>query len=405
MKAFRTPELALGALLFCAPAAGAPPRSQTFEVGGPTPDFATVAEAIASALVQDGDVLLVHPGSGPAFTLDKALAILAPAGGSFFADAVVVKGVARFTLSGLHTRELAVEDVAERGRLHAVEVGVLLEDGYGGVYAAGETRISNCDELVVSDSHFQGSDACYPVAWEAGPAVEVSASRAVFAGCKLQGGKGAGEGCPEHYPTSGFALGVFAGSSVTLAGCDLFGGSSPWDASSPALRVDGATVSVRGSAGHLLSAPAPALAVDGDGTGHVTLSGLHWEPSALPAWVLTPPLAEPYLLLEGSGAPGSALAVDVFGPAGQPLLVAGSTRAALLLGLLPLADPVWFDPAGLFLLAPLVAAGQDTAVSVDLVLPSSPALAGLDAVFQALLVPIPGLPAALANPDDLVLAW
>lgn len=405
MSRFCRTELALAALLMSAPPALALTRSQTFEVGGPNPDFATVAEAIASAHVQDGDVLLVHPGSGPSFTLDKALAILAPAGGSFFADSVLVKGVSSFTLSGLHTRALSVEGVPLRGRLHAVEVGVFEKDGFGGVYSAGETHIAGCAELVASDCLFRGRDACYPVVPYAAPAVDVTGSRAVFAGCGFFGGKGAGAGCPEHYPTSGFALGVFAESDVTLAGCELLGGASPWDAASPALRVDGATVSVRGSAWHSISAPFPALAVDGDGTGRVSVSGVPWGPAALPAWVKTPLPAEPYLVLSGSGAPGTILLVEVFGPSGQPVLLAGSTGAALLHGLLPLADPVWLDPGQLLLLVPLVAAGQHTAVAVNLALPPDPTLAGLDAVFQAAFLPDPTSPGALSNPDDLVLGW
>jgi hypothetical protein len=403
----RIPRLAPAVIALVASAPGALlPLSETFEVGGPAPDFATVAEAIASVLVHDGDVLLVHPGSGPDFTLDKALAIVAPAGQSFFAGAVSVQGVARFTLSGLHTRTLSIADVTGRGRLHAVEVGVFLDDGETGTYAQGSTLIEGCAELVASDCVFRGNDACYPVASTAGPAVEVRAARAAFAGCLFDGGKGAGEGCPEHYPTSGFGLGAFAGSAVTLAGCSVTGGSSPWDASSPALRVDGASsVSVRGSASDGLSATGPALTVAGDGTGHVAVSGVHLFPSELPPWVEEPVPAEPYVELAGSAAPGGVLSVDVFGPAGELVVLAGALAPALLEGLLPLSDPLWFKPSSVVYLKALVAAGQDTPASASLLLPPGPSFAGLGVIFQAAFVGGSGVPTALTNPDELVLAW
>ncbi|MEM7307489.1 MAG: FG-GAP repeat protein [Planctomycetota bacterium] len=384
-----------------------PSSPEVREVGGPAPDFATVAEAIASPLVEDGDVLLVHDNAqAEGFTLTKALTILAPAGGSFSASPVVVRDVVAFTISGLETIDLTVEDVPFRARLNDVEVGGLTFDEYGGFFNFGRTRIERCGELVVAGVEFAADDACYPDVPYAGDAVRVEDSAVTFVACELVGGEGAGGFCTSHYPTSGAGLVLTGGSEATVVGSSLSGGWGPFDAHSPAVRVDeGSSVSVRGSSSHLLSAISPATAIGGDGTGSARLSGVTFTPAALPAWVTTPLPAEPYLELVGAGAPGTTVSAQLFGPAGQAAFLAASTGFGVEAGLLPVADPLWLDPGGIVLLLPLVTAGQEAATAVDLALPPGSSLTGFALALQAFLVEGAGLPAALTNVDDLVFGW
>jgi hypothetical protein len=89
------------------------PQVWTVDDDGPA-DFSSIAKAVLS--VSEGDVLLVQPGSYGAFTLDKSLAILAPAGATRPAVKGIstVDGASQCTLVGLSFEVLRLESVPGR---------------------------------------------------------------------------------------------------------------------------------------------------------------------------------------------------------------------------------------------------------------------------------------------------
>src|SRR4030095_5899711 len=83
--------------------------SWTVDDNGPA-DFASITAAVSSLFVQDGDTLLVEPGSYAAFTTSKDLAIVGNEGGAkpAVSGESHVDNVDSFTLAGLDLFELRV---------------------------------------------------------------------------------------------------------------------------------------------------------------------------------------------------------------------------------------------------------------------------------------------------------
>lgn len=377
------------ALAACLPLAG---QFWTVDDDGGA-NFASVAEAIASPLVADGDVLLIEPGFYASATLTKSLTLLgSQAGAQPSVAALTVDGVARFDLQNLAFLSLDITAVPGRSRVDGCTVisGMKIEDAAEltvtrslvegtNLTLCGETalRITGASNVQLVDSTFRGGDGFDEffegLAGYGGAAVFVwDTSRVWIAGCDLTGGGGS----DSNTPLWGFDPGE--GGDALLAGKDarvdvrgssfhvLAGGpQNYWDPSSP---IDGHAISL----GFGLT---PAVEYSG-----VTTSG-PVDPDAV---LVSPP--RPYLYVRGQTGPGETRRLYLYGPAGATALVATSFQDAF--AELPLVQtaPVWLDLTSLVELFPAALAGPDVAFNVVWIQPANPSLAGLAYLVQAVLV-------------------
>jgi hypothetical protein len=105
--------------------------------------------------------------------------------------------------------------------------------------------------------------------------------------------------------------------------------------------------------------------------------------------LLTPDPAEPFLVVAGDDSIGQRR-ILVFGPEGEPVVVALSLHPQLLT--LPglVEGDLWFDPSQILATLPLVSEGQDHPASLIIPIPYAPGLVGLAAITQALCPNFPG---------------
>ena len=358
-------------------------------------DFAEISAAIASPAVKPGDTLLVYNGGYASFDLTKPLRVVAPEGQGFYAPYSSVHDVTTFTLAGLGTRSLTIENVTERGTIDGCAVGVPIDDGAGGLPWLGSMVIRNSGEVLVSNTIIHGTDACYPFFDLASPGVWVEGSRAAFVDCEVYGGNGAGEGCDTHYPTAGEGLVAIAGSDVMLTASSLVGGTGPFNTTMPAVSVDGSVVEVRGSSWHRLEATPPAAPIAGT-PGAATVSGVTLVGAPLPAWVVQPVEARPYARLVG----GTTTVLELYGPVGASALAVAATAPELLPDAFPGLGAVWLDPASILAQGVLTLLGQDAAASV--LLPSGFPAPGTTLLVQAYIASSPAGHSYLTPPAQLV---
>lgn len=349
----------LAALLLAATLGGA---IWTVDDDGPA-DFASIQAAIDSALVLDGDVLLVYPGNHTGFELTKALDVLAATGASFVAREVVVRDVARFTISGLHAQHLTVRNVPGRARIDQCRVAwTIVEPNTPALLWSGRARFENCAQVLLTRSELRGSESCYPyVISNYDPALTLNASNAAVVDCVLYGGND--DICAGH-PVFRVSPAILAenGSDVTVSGCDLTGGDGVgfFVAGEPAVEVQDSVVRIRGESANQVRAGAggvtPAMAVDGSTSSSAEISGVSWSPPALPAWVVAPAPPAPFLVLHPAAGPGLPETLAFHGPLGSTAVVAFSRAPTFQ----PTAQgPQWISPAAPMRIVRIAGLGQD----------------------------------------------
>ncbi|QDU65404.1 FG-GAP repeat protein [Engelhardtia mirabilis] len=370
-------------------------------------DFTTIDEAIAAPQVQHGDSLLVVPGTYPGFALDKALDILAPLGGQVSVGDVTISDVPRFSLAGLAMRSLTVNEVPGHAVISECVVSATEFDPQTfAFYGVAHARVDDCAQLAIGDSTFAGGDACYPDGpSDAFSGLVITGSTVSIVGSTFHGGQAAPSGCEFHYPTSGAGIVALGGSDVTVTACDAYGGSgTSIESDSPAIFVDSSTVRVLGSSTHRLQSPLSPIVIVGSGS-LATVSGVTLDPPTLPAGVVTPVPAEPYLRVDGIAAPGGTVQVQAFGPAGLALVVQGQPGGASPLGTSPTGTPLWIDPSSPSVSVALVTVGQDAAVSFPLPSLADPALSGTTTTLQGWAPSQGGLGPYTTNPVEILLRW
>jgi hypothetical protein len=381
------------------------PGSRTWVVDDDGPaDFTTIGEAIASPRVGDGNTLLVHPGSYPAFTLDRELRIVAASGESFVVDACNVLGAPAFTIAGMRTQTTQVTGVPGRGVFDDCDFGVLIATEYGLIWQ-GWTQFAGCAQILVTRASFNGSEGCYPEWGTTKPGLQVSSSNLALVDCGIYGG--ADDLCNGH-PTDGAKPGLdISNSFATISGCTILGGqgiSSLGFPGAPAIEMNG-EMRIRGSACHHVRGGSGwgGFAPPITGSGVATISGVRYDTSGLPSWVDEPSPAEPYLRIVGDDTPGSTKTVELYGPPGRGARVLWGSAADLEL-LIPGLDPLWFDRSGVQGGTFVTAAGQDVPVSFPYPLPAT-ASPGDTMVFQAFFPAYPGQGPFLTSPGQIVIRW
>ncbi|TAJ11191.1 MAG: hypothetical protein EPO68_14670, partial [Planctomycetota bacterium] len=133
-----------------APVLALPAFATTWTVDDNGPAQFTTVDA-AQAAAQFGDVILVAPGTYPAFHLTKSLQVLGPASGSppHFSGTSTVVGPTLFTLAGLSLEVLQVSNVSGRG---VIDECVMAANNHAAVL-----KIANCDSLVVTRCSITGT--------------------------------------------------------------------------------------------------------------------------------------------------------------------------------------------------------------------------------------------------------
>ncbi|MCA8979754.1 MAG: hypothetical protein KDC14_06990 [Planctomycetes bacterium] len=361
----------------------APAAQWTVDTAVPA-DFDEIADAIASPLVADGDTLLVQPGDYASFTLTRDLRLIAPAGTEFTAPSVVVSGAHEVTIAGLSTPQLTLSNVTGRLTLDECVVGWwTLEPDTGVLVWQGECRVEFCNEVVIRDSRFHGSEGCYPELTTTRSGISALGSSLALVDCLLVGGLD--DVCSGH-PTEGSRPALDLDTCfATLSGCSLYGAADIMLGAAPAVLALDSDVRIRGSSAHVVRGGAQlsggnAPAVDGSNS-VATISGVTYDALPLPAWVTVPPVAEPYVRLAGSPAPGATIQVEVFGAAGESLqVIHGDVPRPFFL--FDDLDPLWFRRVSILGKTPLVGAGQEVAVGFALPLPPGAANTGDVTVFQ-----------------------
>jgi hypothetical protein len=374
------------------------PQTFTVDDDGPA-DFASIAAAIASPLVVDGDVLVVSPGSYASFTLDKALTLSAVAGTRFDTGNCTVQGVPGFAISGMRADTLHVEGVVGRGLVDDVHVGYqYFESGSGEILWFGRSRIVSCTDVQVTRSVLHGSDGCYPDVNSNHAGLQVIASTVAVSGCELVGGHEVppwSTWCGFH-PLFGWKAGLHAsaGSAVTIAASTLRAGAGYLGFEEGGLHLVDSTARVVGAPLHEIAGP--VAAVDGFNATAI-VSGVTLSPPGAPTWVTTPAPPEPYLGTTAPGGPGTSFDVQLFGEPGGVAFAALSVTPALFS--MPIGE-AWLSPAGLAWSGIFPLLGQSTASATTLQVPPNPAFAGETAILQGLV--LPGvLPGGLTNPTAI----
>jgi hypothetical protein len=409
----------LRALVLAAAPLLAPAAAQdhwTVDDNGPA-DFVSIAAAVGSALVQDGDVLLVEPGSYGFFATSKALAIIGRAGGAL----PMVSGLSRiedadsFTLAGIDLNELLVFRVPGRFAVEDCEIG------HTGTVGSWPTfLIEDCAEAVVSNSLLQGKSG--DEFFVESPGLWSINSRVALTNCEIHGGEGGDAGFG-GFPGQPGVL-VDGGSVVVIAGCSISGGNGgtsdpPFEPCSsqgaPAIEVFDSTLWVKGNASHVLDSgegcpQGDAFAIGGSAS-HVTVSGVTLEaPAFSPGLIssggsITEPMPpEPFLTLAGDPAPDATRRLNLYGPAGADTLVLLSVQP--LFASLPklVGGPLWLDPAGQILFLQVTLKGQSLSQNVLLPLPATGDFAGFVVWTQA-FVPAAASKWTALNPASLVLRF
>lgn len=383
-------------------------------------DFSSIQAAVASPLVQDGDVLRVGFGLYAPFTLTKRLTILGPA---TVADAVV-QGVTKlaspdgFDVSHLRFASLEVSNAAGRARVSHCRVGVDLPSV--GEFAC---RVTACAAVQFESTDVRGRPATSATDRPGGMRIE--GARVVFSAGTVVGGDGEscfGSSCQGG--DGGVGLEVLGASDVILVDAVVTGGAAgagscglshpcPNDGRAGDGMVVGlSTVRLRscgvatgpfqstfgGTPGFALSADAATVTASA-----TAFTGpLHLDETT----IVVPPAAEPTLALAGAPLVGAIAGLSVTdAPPSAPLLLLLSAAPGLV-DVPTYEGKLWIDPASPFVLV----AGSSTplgALDVLLPIPSDPTLVGLAVDLQAAFPTVPGTldPSAsfLSGPVTLLL--
>lgn len=356
--------------------AAAPLRADVFTVDDDGPaDFAQLGAAVASPLVQDGDVLLVEPGTYLPFALQgKALAILGL--GAAPEDVRI-----QFQLgTPMRLEDLPAGQELAVSRL-LFDTGLTVSDCLGTVVLSdvglgSELSISGCDDVRIEGSRGSGG-------------VRVTQSRLELTGSILSGRP---------------AIEVGPGSFARIAACTLTGRDGedfdPFDGGSMQGEDGWAGIEVRGEAvvsgdrtQHTVrggdGGVGPDFPDDGDGApairvhpgGALRFSGIQLTAGEDPTGVVAPIVQvdaggaaslaaprDPSLVRDGDAVRGGAFALDVLGPAGSLVVLAVAAAPGLavvpdVIGVLGLIAPLGL---GSGVIGPMDAKTFTLAVPADL---------------------------------------
>ena len=207
-----------------------PASAELFTVDDDGPaDFAGIADALASPLVQDGDTLLVEPGLYLGFdTAGRALTILGT--GASPSD-VSVRSVrildtpagARVVVANLAPTSVTIGESVGRVVLQDLDAGPLVVRGSDDVHAEGSTFDGGLDDtpalgLVVEAGSTASFTRCVISGGADRRGAEVQVDAVVeFVGCRIVGGDGGATDAGSDTGKSG-ALGLFSAGDVTLRG-------------------------------------------------------------------------------------------------------------------------------------------------------------------------------------------
>jgi hypothetical protein len=201
--------------------------------GGPGVDFTSVAAAVAAA--NHTDVILVRPGVYTGFTTSKGVTVIADVGAQLEpGQSMTIQGLASFrtfTVSGLNTRSVFVEDCAGKVIIEGMPTTV-----------SREITVTNSDDVRIARVRLEGN----PALAIQNSTVEVSASTIIG----FDGFDGV------HGFNGDPAAVVDLGSSVRFMLCDMWGG-------------DGGSCPLFGGCGGGSGAPA----VDVDGGSSIVITG------------------------------------------------------------------------------------------------------------------------------------
>lgn len=217
-------------------------QADVLNVGGPNPDYATIASATEMAL--DGDVVRVWPGASPygSFSVNgKSLSIVPEQSSS----SILVQGVIRVVnLSASQSVELVgVREPAGLGVLKFIgnnNLGAVRVTGsrfvWRGTTASGFDQVVDvlgCANLTFVDCVIDGQDGLTVYSGQAGPAdhgARIINSDVAFYGCSISGGNG-GDVILQGLPFStdlggdgGDALRLHGAGSVFLSNSAVTGG-------------------------------------------------------------------------------------------------------------------------------------------------------------------------------------
>ncbi len=387
----------------------------TVDDNGPA-NFASISAAVLGT--QAGDVIVVEPGTYGPFVLDKRLSILGRAGQPHpkVTGATTISAGAGFTVAGLDFDDLAIHDVAMRGRLDDCRVNPSeLADPF-------VLDITNCAELELSRLVIHGAKGASSPLTDGGTALRLSSSRAVITSCELIGGQG-GSPNPSHGAGANGGAGLLlrSGSEATVVACSLVrGGESGYcyagiatchtdGRAGDAVRANGAIAFVRGGVDDHLEGGTfwpdyggtPGYAIDAIQSTAVQ-SGVSLvmscicnppapSPIAAPGGVVvTPAVAEPYLTVFGQDGAGLTKTIEIVGPSGAAALLFGSLTSNLV-SAAPLGSPLWFGLPALVTI-PLTTQGTASPIALPVTMPSATGIEGVTLELQAVF---PGIPDAL----------
>lgn len=373
-------RLAAALVFLCSGAARA--DVLTVDDDGPA-DFAVVADAVAAAL--PGDVIVVELGNYPGdlLAIDKPITIAGRNGGPrpTFGFGIEMQADVPFAMARIRASSFTATDITSRIRLQGCSFFSL--------------TLNHAAQVMVSGGEVKlGIDAV----------TIYNGSVVSMAGVEVVGGNFDDLGTYGVLVSSGLSGLV---PDVTLAGCDVEGGSAgggfiDGNGGDAIFAVTGPTgTSVRGSSFHTIRGGTGLGGFDGTSiVGNVDYSGV----TTVPAPQFLPPLdpPQPYLTNTSSRL-GEVAEVDVFGPAGQPALLLGSLGAVE-----PVAVPgwdggrLWVNPAALVLIAGITLDGQDDAATSSFTIPDDETLIGLTVDLQAIAV-MPGGAWHLTNPGQFIL--
>lgn len=397
--------------LVLAPVLASPALATTWTVDDDGPaQFTTIDDAHAAA--QPGDVILVAPGTYPAFHLTKRIAVLGPALGTkpTVLGTSSVQGAPAFTLAGLSLQQLQISDVAGRARIDECTL----------TSASGEhvVSVTNCAQLVVMRTTISGnSPGFYDLGSSA--AFRATASTIELVGCSVAGGGGAGgagwdgqsglsfDQC-EVWVTRTSAWGGNGGAG------GLFGSSG--GKGGYGLRAANSTVRVRGFDNDVLhggvnySGGGSNGGLAAQGGAQVVVSGIPTPTLASPSFGQLTVLATPSPTLEllGDDGPGDSRRLQLRGPVGAVAFV-GLSAAPALFALPGIEGALWIDPLELISTFAMTTQGQGQVVSKPFQVPPLVGLEGLALGFQAVFPALPGefVPQDwfLSNSAELVLRF
>lgn len=390
--------------LFLAPLSLSLLAGNTFTVDDDGPaDFASVALAVGSAAVTDGDLLIVEPGSYAGFTLGKGLTITGRAGAArpTLTSKVSIDSAPRFELVRLVIPGLQVQFVPGAATIEDCVITGTTSQKIG-------LLVNHCPQLTLSRSVVQGLS---PASGEGGVGLLSVLSCVVLSGAEISGGAG-GAGSSD----GGTAVRALQACDLLFAGGSLMGGAagSSGGKAGHGLHLVSSLARVRGSVFDVVLPGAPGAGSPGKSfqlqdkstlvLGPVVSSGI--GESGPPSTVVFPAQPEPYLRLTGSNGLGTTGSIDLFGPPGA--------IAMLAIGEFELVTPVheldgdlWIDPNALLFVGFLVTSGNLFPTPCPYAIPVSSVLVGRSFRGQTMF---PGAPGALdptkraiSNPIDIII--